>query len=360
MSRTRTTTAARSTATPAPATPGATTERTGATFRILSLDGGGIRGIMSALWLKELQSMLGSPLRDHFHIIAGTSTGSILACAVAQGMEPQRIVDLYEQRGADIFSGPAGRAWSRLTRVFSDGLSAPKHEADGLERELKRAFTPELRFGDLGAMTLVTGYDTFARQTRVFKSWRHKEGYASVPAWEIVKSSCSAPTYFPAHRLEIDGVVHSMVDGGVAANNPSVCAIAEGVRLNAEKAQEGGTPVPLSDFVVASFGTGEMTRPIAWERAREMGALEWAVPIIDVLMDASGDATRYICGQLIPQGNCFRAQTKLNEAYDDMDNASPPNMRALKATAMQWLRQEGGMAALGGLAARLTQTRKAT
>ena len=325
------------------------TARPDSKYRILSLDGGGIRGLITALWLRELESILGGPVRDHFDLIAGTSTGSILACAIAMGKRPDEIIDLYETRGQIIFPGLAGRVWSGLKRTFTDGLSQPKYDGEGLDSELRAAFGTST-FGSLAKKTLVVSYDTVRREARIFKSWRSDHDYVTCPVWQIVRSSCSAPTYFPAFDLKINGASNSMIDGGVSANNPTACAIAEGVRMN-----EGLPPsqrIPLERFVVLSLGTGALTRPISLQSAQEWGALEWAVPIIDVLFDGSADATDYIAAQLLETKNYCRLQTDLDDAYDDMDNASPTNINALKGVAEQYL-QRRGRGQLEQLAARL-------
>ena len=324
------------------------------TYRVLSLDGGGIRGLMTAHWLRELRNRLGSPLRDHFHLIAGTSTGSILACLVASGREPDEIIELYRQKGESIFPGLGGRLWSRFSRLLSEGVSAPRYDGQGLYEALRSTFG-QLRFGDLPARTMVIAYDTEERSTRVFKSWRMDHDEHARPVWEIVASSCAAPTYFPAFPFSVDGVRRSMIDGGVSANNPCACAVAEAVRLNCDG---DSTPATLPGLIVASFGTGQVTRPIPYESAREWGALEWAIPIIDVLMDGSGDATSYIVKQLVGEHGYFRFNTELTEAYDDMDNASLVNLNALESVALRYIIEQGPAQKMARLAGLLTSTGK--
>jgi len=303
----------------------------GERFRILSLDGGGIRGLMTAVWLQALEKKLGGPLHEHVDLVAGTSTGSILACAIAKGLRPRDIVDLYENHGREVFPGRARRLWSRTTRLVSEGASAPKYDDEGLERVLRREFGSDL-FKDLQIKpTLVTAYNVFSRQAVVFKNT--KPEHEQLAVWEVVKASASAPTYFPAHVTRIEGVLSPLIDGGVVANNPVACAIAEGLRVQGE----GGCG--LEDFVVASFGTGQSTRPISIEDSQEWGALEWAIPVIDVLFDGASDANDYVARQLIPPGRYFRFQTELSDAYDDMDNADKTNLAALKAVAQRYLRK---------------------
>ncbi|MEW6611465.1 MAG: patatin-like phospholipase family protein [Pseudomonadota bacterium] len=318
-------------------------------YRILCLDGGGIRGLIAAIWLQQLEQKLNAPLREHFDLVAGTSTGNLLACAVSLGLPAERIVALYFERGSAVFPGTAARLWSRASRIFSEGLSAPRYDGKGLEKALKRVFA-KTRFGELAIKpTLVFTYDTFNREPVVFKNT--KPEHLELPVWEICKASCSAPTYFPAHVMKLGKARTPLIDGGVAANNPTACAIAEGVRVN--KGRPAGERAEIDDFVVASFGTGELTRPIDIAEAREWGALEWAVPIIDVLFDGSTDAVNYIATQILDDDRYFRFQTRLDAAYDDMDNADATNLNALANTARRYLSAEGGDALLDRLAAQL-------
>ncbi len=308
-----------------------------ATYRILSLDGGGIRGLMTAVWLTELEKQLGAPLRQHFDLVAGTSTGSILACGVSHGIPAEEIVDMYVKRGRDVFPGTASRLWSRVRRTFREGVSAPKYSPDGLQKVLKRVFK-EASFGKLAIKpTLVTSYNTLTREAIVFKNT--KAAYQSLKIWEVCTCSSAAPTFFPAHVLTLGRRKAPMIDGGVVANNPTGCAIAEGLKVQRDKPE--AERAPLAEFVVASFGTGATVRPIEIKDALEWGALEWAIPIIDVLFDGAGDAVDYIARQMIPESGYFRFQTELTTAYDDMDNADETNLNALMNLADMYLRGEG-------------------
>ena len=315
---------------------------------LLSFDGGGIRGLISAKWVTYLESQLkGRACRDVTGILAGTSTGSIIAAALAIGLPASDLVTLYRERGREIFPAAATRRWSRFKRSVSQGLSAPRYSEEGLEKVLKDCFK-KTRLGDAsGALLLIPSYNTFTRQAKVFKS--NKDEHKSLMLWEVVKSSCSAPAYFPAHLLQMDDVECPLIDGGVVANNPTACAIAELVRMSPEETKLQ----TLRDIVVGSFGTGQTTRAIVANEAREWGALEWAIPVIDVLFDGAADAVDYIAEQLVPEGNYIRCQTKLDHAYDDMDNADATNLAALLALSQRFLDDEGGALALQKLAKKL-------
>lgn len=319
-------------------------------YRVLSLDGGGIRGIITAIWLAELEDRLPGKLRDHFDLIAGTSTGSILACVVTLGVPAREVVTLYEKQGQQVFPGVASRLWSRATHIFRDGPSAPKYTGEGLETVLKDRFGTAKRLSDLpkSPVVLIPTYDLFSRVPLVIKSNRAE--YANLPIWSVVKASCSAPTFFPAHPIKLKDATIPLVDGGVVANNPTACAIAEAIALN----KKAKTNLGLSDLVVASFGTGQTTRGITLEEGREWGAIEWLVPLIDVLLDGPADATDYIARQLIGPERYFRFQTPLTTGYDDMDRADPTNVNALKALANAHLATPEGERQMSKLVAALS------
>jgi uncharacterized protein len=304
------------------------------TYRILCLSGGGVRGLITAIWVNRLEQKLGAPIGQFFDLIAGTSAGSLIACGLSAGIETGTIVTLFRTRAQEIFPNPTARFLSRFLRSFNQGFDAPRYDARGLEQVLRDVFG-DRRFGDLQVPTLVTSYNLTAREALVFKTVKGiHEKYNNLPVWEICKASSSAPVYFPAHVTTIDGKLVPLVDGGVVANNPTACAIAEGARLNRQT-------VGIEQFIVASFGTGESTRPISIQDAQNWGALGWVLPLIDVLFDGSADAVDYIARQLLADDNYFRFQTPLDKAFDDIDRADPANLNALTQVAQEYLAREG-------------------
>ena len=312
------------------------------TYRILSLDGGGIRGLIAAIWLDRLEKMLERPLWRHFDLVAGTSTGSILACAVAAGIDARRIVDLYSSEGRTVFSSPR-----RLVRFFR----GPKYDGRGLLSALEGVFD-QTCFGDLKIKpTLVTTYDTFTGKPVIFKNDRPR--HAKLLVRDVCRASSAAPTYFPPHLLRVAGAKVPLIDGGVVANNPTACAIAEAVRTGRRDGDEEGNGHCLKNLIVASFGTGDVLRRISGREAARWGAVRWAVPIIDVLFGGSTDAVDYIAGQLIEQENFFRFQLPLDRKYERMDNASPENIDVLTHLATHYIDSGPGRRKLEALVQRL-------
>lgn len=298
--------------------------------RILSIDGGGIRGLVSCLWLSAVEKALdqaGKPgLRDSFDFVAGSSTGAVIACGLGFGLHPEEIGELYRVHRHDIFPNVAERLWSRAGRLLSAGPSAPKYDAKGLEKVLRKVFG-NTTLGQLKLPVLVTSYDTISRRPVLFKSFQAT--HRDLRVWEVCRASTAAPTYFPAHGMAVMGRKCSLIDGGVVANNPTACAIAEALRKDRAVSNS-------HELVVLSIGTGERTRSISLKQAREWGALEWATPMIDVLFDGNSDSVDYIARQLVGD-QYFRMQAELLAGLDDLDDTSATNLAALETLATAYL-----------------------
>jgi len=382
-------------------------------FRILSLDGGGIRGVVTAKILAAVEQQINQPLHEYFNLIAGTSTGSILAAAIATGRSSQDIIDLYTKKGSIIFPYQSRFSLQRIPLLVKYGLSAPKFSDEGLIQVLKEGLG-EVKLLDIPTQLLITSYDTIEREPIIFKSWRQDKDYGNVPLWEVCVCSASAPTYFPAHKLDktVNGKVekatedtvtldsdasyteniynstkiriisgkgrgqvrtikkykgftrlatldspwetipdhtstysikciYSAIDGGVVANNPSACAVAEALRLG----------YPIEEITVLSIGTGDRTRIIPFQKAQGWGLIQWAQPLIDVLLDASSDVHEYITNQIIDH-QVLRLQFKLDRELtgkrlsDDIDDVSVENISNLMEAAEKYLQQPSVQAAL--------------
>ena len=266
-------------------------------MRILSIDGGGIRGIVPATVLAALEERAGRPVCELFDLVAGTSTGGIIALALtcpgpdgAPRWTAAEIARLYVDEGPRIFRRSLGR---RITSV--EGLIDERYPSDELRAVLQR-YLGDTRLEAALTPVLVTAYDLVARRPRFFKSWREDAG---VPMALAAEATAAAPTYFEPVR---DGDA-ALIDGGVFAGNPAMCAYAEGVRLR-----------PSARMRVLSLGTGSQTRPI-----------------IDVVFDGSSDTVDYQLDQLLDDRH-LRLQIELEHAKDDMDDVSPRNLAALEET----------------------------
>lgn len=263
---------------------------------ILSLDGGGIRGALSLGYLKKIETILQKKhgndylLCDHFDLIGGTSTGSIIAGSLATGMKVDEIKDLYMDLGGKIF-GKKHNFWNPLqTWKF---LKAG-YDYSELEKSLKSAF------GDitLGSDKIKTGLCIVAKRADTNSVWpliNHPQGKfydtslgknKNIPLWQAVRASSAAPTYFAPQMIDVgDGNQAAFVDGGVSmANNPAMTllmvATLKGFPFHWEMGEDKMT--------VVSIGTGYSVFKKQVGEIKEAWIKTWAQNVPDMLMqDAS-------------------------------------------------------------------------
>jgi patatin-like phospholipase/acyl hydrolase len=308
-------------------------------YRILAIDGGGIRGLIAARILVSLEAKLqartGNPnvkLADYFDLIAGTSTGGILTCVYLypegdtgrprySAVEAQ---ELYVQHGADIFSIPVLHGIGSM-----GGLNYEKYPCEGLVNVLNSYFQDTL-LSQLLKPCLITAYDIRRRKTMFFTQHDARESDGcNFYLRDVCRATTAAPTYFePPLVKSLSGVSYPLIDGGVFANNPSLCAYAEGRTLFGAKA---------SQMAILSIGTGEVRRPYPYEEAREYGAISWVKPLIDIMMSAMAETADYEIRLAFDAVGTPDQYLRVNvdmdrlppETTSDLDNASPPNINGL-------------------------------
>lgn len=295
---------------------------------ILSIDGGGIRGIIPAMILAEIEQLTGKPAHQNFDLLAGTSTGGMIALGLCkdngQGGAEKSAADLvamYEDHGKEIFSRSF---WQGVSSVA--GLLDEKYSEEGLE-EVLGDFFADTPLSNALCPVVITSYDIENRHPLFLKSWKHE--HKSVLMRDAAKATSAAPTYFEPARIRVGDEYRVLVDGGVFINSPAVSAYAEARRIFPDE----------DEFFLLSLGTGELTRSIAYEEAKGWGKAEWLSPLLSCIFDGVADAADYQMDKLLGQ-NYLRLQTRLDIASDDMDDASRGNIENLKAEAHDLLRHE--------------------
>ncbi len=258
------------------------------TYRVLSLDGGGIRGLITAILMQRLNEQEG--LKDWLasvDLIAGTSTGGLLALAIARGLDLQVIRDLYEQKGAEVFDD----SW--LDDVVDLGaLIGAQYDIKNLGRELRRILG-STTLGELSKQVLITAFDLDNEASDPAKrSWKPKL-FHNIPgadnddswlAYEVGMYTAAAPTYFPT----VDG----FIDGGVYANNPSMCALAQ-----TQDCRNTLRP-PLGEVALFSLGTGISLTYIKGNTLN-WGYAQWARPLVNLMLDGVNGIADYQCKQIL-------------------------------------------------------------
>ena len=295
--------------------------------RVLSIDGGGIRGIIPALVIAHLEKKARKPASALFDLMVGTSAGGIVALGLSLTGETdsplfhaRQMVKLYETHGMEIFDQSLWRKLRSVGGIFEEAYS---HKA--LESVLERYFG-DAALGDCAVPTMVTSYDIRNRRTVFLKSWRNE--HARLKCSEAARATSAAPTYFEPSTLEWAAEQRTLVDGGVFMNSPSVSAYAEARKL-----------FPDEPVAMLSLGTGELTRSIPYEEARTWGSALWVISLLDCMFDGVSKAADHQMRLFLGE-RYLRLQTPLYYASDDMDDASKGNIRNLKQTARELIKRE--------------------
>lgn len=304
---------------------------------ILSLDGGGIRGAATTQFLFHIENALkdkyGKSIRDCIDFYAGTSTGSIIVVALATtDLSMEEINNLYSYANAQqIFKENKG--WFEI-----DGINAPKYEASGKTHLLREKFSNS-KIGDVpqGKDVLAVTYEITTRKPIVIKST--KDLHRDILSSDVTDASSAAPTYFPTKEVDFDEQDCWLVDGGVIANNPTMCAIAE-----ARKEWD----ISMEDILVLSVGIGYRTRKINGPESQKWGAIGWFTHghILDLLSDEK--VVGYQAKTILQAGNYIRVNADLrtqpgfnNPPDDAMDDVHAKNIDKLKAMGDWWFKCYG-------------------
>ena len=295
--------------------------------RVLSIDGGGIRGIIPALVLAYAEQHTGKPCSELFDLMVGTSTGGMLALGLSIGdgngkalFTAEQLVELYEEHGDEIFEQSL---WRKVRSVGGILEEAYSHEA--LEAILNQYFG-DRALSECRVPTMVTSYDIQHRRTVFLKSWY--SDHAGLLCREAARATSAAPTYFEPANLEWASESHTLIDGGVFINSPSVSAYAEARKL-----------FPDDEIAMLSIGTGELTRAIPYEAAKTWGSALWVMSLLDCMFDGASKAADHQMRLFLGE-NYVRLQTPLNYASDDMDDASQGNIRNLKQIARELIERD--------------------
>jgi patatin-like phospholipase/acyl hydrolase len=272
-------------------------------YRILSLDGGGIRGVITAIILQRLNAepRLNGWLNS-VDLIAGTSTGGLLALGLAHGLSPEFMRSVYETKGPEIFDD----SW--LDDLVDIGkITGADYDIKNLEREVKKIFG-KTTLAQLKRRVLITAFDLDNEShNKALRTWKPKlfhnfpghDTDGSELAYKVGLYTSAAPTYFPS----VDGYI----DGGVYATNPSMCALAQSQDSDFKNRPS------LSDVVLLSLGTGTCLLYIEGKEL-DWGYAQWAKQLVTLMLDGTSGIADYQCNQI------------LGDRYHRMAPVFPPNI----------------------------------
>jgi patatin-like phospholipase/acyl hydrolase len=313
--------------------------------RILSIDGGGIRGIIPAQILtvleRKLQERSGhdtARLADYFDLIAGTSIGGIQTCAYLTPdpensdrprYTAEEVLNLFFERGGEIFDRSL---FDRFTSA--DGLIDEKYPADGLEEALQDYFG-DLTLDQLLRPCLVTAFDVRRYSVHFFNQYRAKQQKSdNFYVRDVARATSAAPTYFESAKIDsLTGVGYPLIDGGVFANNPTMGAYSESREVFTRPNEDKN--VTAKDMVILSLGTGTNEAHYQHSNVKDWGLAEWASPMLSIMMSGASESVDYQLEAIFdaierPQ-QYVRINPELTVNVDgSMDNATDKNMEALR------------------------------
>jgi uncharacterized protein len=258
--------------------------------RVLSIDGGGYLGLASAAFLAESERHFGTRAAERFDLFCGTSTGAIIALALAMGMTGDQIVELYRDLGPRVFPPWKGRFWFMRWLAWTPTPFRAKHQNEALRAALKNAFG-DTTLGDIhasGKRVVVTAFNVSTGRPRVFKT-DHADGLSTDSGYRLVDvalASAAAPIFFPLVKLRRPGSAASDVycDGGVAANSPALIGFVEAVdrlRHRPETVEILSISTPREDLAERSAGHRPFDRG-----ALNRGVVGWGGTLLSVMLDA--------------------------------------------------------------------------
>lgn len=298
-------------------------------FKILCFDGGGYRGRLTALMLVELQKAIDAvcaqkqipskSILDCFDLVAGTSTGSLIAASLSIGKSADEVLDIFNNDGAAIFP-----AQSFIDLIFK-AASAPLFDGSELENVLQKHLG-NTQLGEIKQALLITAYDSWNNRPLAFRSY--DPACSEIRLFDACRGSSAYPAGFPSHLLKDDQETnpyfqslrakrsyfsfdHScegrdgipLIDGGIGANNPAALALAESIGSLSATAQE---------TLLVSFGTGQMPPNINYEKARRFSAKDWnghlGNPLLEMMYVGYSRISDELCRTMIGEKNFFRFQ----------------------------------------------------
>lgn len=315
--------------------------------RILSLDGGGIRGILSGTILayleEQIQKKTGNPaahIGEYFDLVAGTSSGGVLGliCITPDDTgkfmySAREALNIYLENGDKIFDA----SFRKKIESFG-GILDEKYEAEELEWALLKYFSDK-KLSSVLRPCLLTAYDIGKRKAHFFTSIEAGERKEDFFLKDVGRATTAAPTYFePVLIKSLSGQTFGLIDGGVFANNPALCAYAEARNIKFSevfKDKEKPDNPTAEEMMIVSLGNGEMKKPYPYSQFKNAGIIKWIKPLIDIMMSGNSETVDYQLKQLYktlpPEDfkDLYRIQPEILTADNDLDNGKKQNLLAL-------------------------------
>ena len=308
-------------------------------LKVLSIDGGGIRGIIPAVVLMELEKKiqiktgnLSARLSDYFDLIVGSSVGGLITSLLLLPDKDNKpvysandILDLFLSHGKDIFK------WDPAQSFKSFFTLCDEQYPDKYINSILNEYLGSSRLSSLLKPALITAYDIERRKAIFFRSHKAKlDNNYDFYLKDVVRSTTAAPTYFePALIKSLSNTYYALIDGGIFANNPAMCGFVEALELIQNASPE--------NILFLSIGTGITSKAYLYNQFKNAGLTKWAKPLIEIIMTSSEETAHYQLTHIFKSPgfpeNYLRINIPLN-SYDEktfmLDNVKPENINLLR------------------------------
>lgn len=312
-------------------------------FRILCIDGGGLRGIVPLQFIKEIERITKEPIHKTFDLIAGTSTGGLLTIALTlqdnesvetdkRKYELEEIENIYLNEGKKIF--PQKNFFKKKTSILTK-LFSPEFNTKNFDAVLNKYFSDE-RISKCLRPIFITSYNIHRNIPIYFTS---RDALTSldknVKLKEVCRATSAAPTYFPSYELNFNTENLMCIDGGIIMNNPSLGALVEVLGNKDYKFYKiDNKMLSLEDICVLSLGTGYSANLMNVKKVKLWGTIKWIRPIIDIsLGGASKIAHKQISTIFKASGvekNYLRLDIDIDKKYSEMSDSRDSTLTYLK------------------------------
>jgi patatin-like phospholipase/acyl hydrolase len=296
-------------------------------MRILSIDGGGVRGLIPGAVIVEIEKRTGKPISQLFDLVSGTSAGGHIALALATPGDDgkpkwsaEELAAYYREGYGRIFDNSGFKVFDALK-----GLANERYSADGIDSALNEVFG-EVKLSEALIEVLITAFEVESGEPHFFlrseaRNDPKKDHLMSFAA----RATSAAPTYFePAAKFNGEEGM-AFLDGALFANNPSMCAFAHAQSLGFDE----------DEMTIISLGTGAVSRILQYEEVRHWGLANWARPIMDITSQASNRAIDWQLNHILRKGHYFRVQPLMSGMRSAIDDARPETIKALEEASTE-------------------------
>lgn len=256
--------------------------------KILSIDGGGIKGVFPVSFLSAIEETTGKKISDHFDLIVGTSTGGIIALGLGMGFSAKEILKFYEDLGPEVFSG------NKIIR-FLRSIGIAKYDSHSLRKALEDKFSYK-KLGESKNRLVIPSLNLENGEVHVYKTAHHQRFQRDYKenVVDIALATSAAPTYFSTYNSTAGT---PLVDGGLWANNPVGLAVVEAI---------GVLEWPRDQLKVLSIGCTTESLNIKWARKISMGIAYWGIKIVDLFINAQSSGSLGTAQLLAGHANVMR------------------------------------------------------